>query len=97
MPKRRSLSDITARRDEAEKAVAQITGPDPVELVTVSYNLPADIVDVLRRLARQRADAIRAARARGEPVDEDARQSASKIVLGALEPHMADWLRELGE
>ena len=34
-------------------------------LVTVSYNLPADLVDLLRRVARQRADEIREARAQG--------------------------------
>ena len=66
-------------------------------LVTVSYNLPADLVDMLRRLARQRADGIREARARGAAVEGDARTSASKIVLDALAPHIEEWRKELGE
>ena len=66
-------------------------------LVTVSYNLPADLVDLLRRLARQRADDVRAARSSGEPVQSDARTSASKIVLDALIARIEDWQRELGE
>ena len=66
-------------------------------LVTVSYNLPADLVDLLRRLARKRADDIRAAKARGDTVEGDARTSASKIVLDALIPHIEDWWEELGE
>ena len=66
-------------------------------LVTVSYNLPANLVDLLRRLARQRADDTRAAKARGEPVEGDARTSASKIILDALAPHIKGWRKDLGE
>ena len=66
-------------------------------LVTVSYNLPADLVDLLRCVARQRADDVREARARGAAVEGDARTSASKIVLEALAPHIDEWRKELGE
>ena len=83
------------------KSAAKTSSADDVglsdNLVTVSYNLPADLVDLLRRLARQRADDVRAARSRGEPVQSDARTSASKIVLDALIPHIEGWQRELGE
>lgn len=100
MPKRESLRRVAARKAEALTAVDQMSGEgqgENVELITVSYNLPVDMVDVLRRLGRQRADAIRAAKKRGEPVEGDARQSASKIVRAILEPHMDEWRRELDD
>ena len=61
------------------------------QFLTDSYNLPVDLVDILRRLAQKRADDIRAARSQGLEVEGDARQSASKIVLDALTPHRAFW------
>ena len=50
----------------------------------------------LRDLARKRADDVRAAKTQGKAVTRGARQSASKIVLDALAPHMAEWRKELG-
>jgi hypothetical protein len=107
MAKRPSLKTVTAKPDAAEaaKVAAQIKGnSDPARvanpeaagsLKTVSYNLPVEIVDLLRDLARKRADEVRAARARGDYTDGDARTSASKIVLGALAPHVDAWRAEL--
>ena len=83
------------------KSAAKTPSADDVglsdNLVTVSYNLPVELVDLLRRLARKRADDVRAARSRGKPVEGDARTSASKIVLDALISHIVDWRKELGE
>ena len=106
MAKRPSLREVSkADAKQAADVAARIgsgrsmpAAPETDErLATVSYNLPADLVDLLRRVARQRADAIRAAKARGQKVEVDARQSASKIVLDALTPHVAEWSKELGE
>ena len=103
MGRRPSLRDV--RKPDAGKAAevaariaGQGAGIEPGErLVTVSYNLPDELVDLLRRLARKRADEVRLAKARGHAVEGEARQSASKIVLDALLPHVDEWRRELGE
>lgn len=109
MVKRQSLKAVTPRQEagEAARVAAQIKGaaepsrtaaPEAAgSLKTVSYNLPVELVDLLRNLARKRADEVRAARARGDYSGDDARTSASKIVLGALAPHIEEWKRELGE
>lgn len=107
MAKRPSLKAVTQKPDAAEAArvAAQIKATsEPVQvaspeaagsLKTVSYNLPVEVVDLLRDLARKRADEVRAARARGEFPQGDARTSASKIVLDALIPHVEGWRKEL--
>ena len=72
------------------------------DMETVSYNLPVDLVSLLRELARYRAIAVRAereaARRAGRTLPPgEARISASKIVLAALEQHRQEWERELAE
>ena len=71
---------------------------------TVSYNLPVELIELVRDLAEERVKVeraekralrrqIQAAKRRGEPVPADtppqARKSASAIVREALEAHRA--------
>jgi hypothetical protein len=121
MTKRPSLkNNVTTGADQAAKAadVARtITGqkrlpapsamPEDVECETVSYNLPLELIDLVRDLAALRHEkdqaekralrrAIKAAKKAGQPAPTEppaqSRKSASAVVREAIEGH-ADNIR----
>jgi hypothetical protein len=114
MAKRTSLGANVTAPDKAKKAAevarkmtapnVEQTNADPPEYETVSYNLPLDLIDLCRDLARERhvrdqaakreqRARIKAAKKAGLPppleAPEQARQSASAIIREALEAHRA--------
>lgn len=107
---RQSLK-AAVRKPDAEKA-AQVakklaidTGPkvEPAEaefMETVSYNLPVDLIDLVRDLAEARVAQARKeqrqAKRRGERGPE-ARKSASAVVREALEAYRGQIEAELKE
>lgn len=116
MVKRTSLGANISAPDKAKKAAESakvarsITGQvppptapaDDVVYETVSYNLPLDLIDLARDLARERhvrdqaakreqRARLKAAKKAGLPppieAPEQARQSASAVIREALEAH----------
>lgn len=120
MAKRASLAGNVAKPDpkKAAEVAAKLTGkPAPPEMVspdqaeeieyeTVSYNLPLDLIDLVRDLAaarhakdqaekRQLRRDIKAGRVRDVPKPPQARKSASAIIRECIEARRAEIEAEL--
>ena len=82
----------------AAPSAAVDDGPEPME--TISYNLPAELVDLIRDLAEARVRVARAEKRRAAREGRrgpEARMSASAIVREALEAHRGAIEREIAE